>query len=380
MQSFSGLALAIGLGRLQRLLKREDVTATFLPEFPAVRSDMSGTLQLHTPIFGQMLGRDANDTRPIKLLYNTIFRQKSFNNLKVKDLYPIARLGKFSNYTAALGGNGVLDSLFFSLATDEKSLKLALKDEARIRGVSVDERRIDSLQIETHNLDGKILVLSSESPKDILGGQVLDWSNILGKIQDHAIDSVISQRMATDLVGTTQLRSLATSRIDLSLQRAHRSAEKIDAFQTVVFDGAGGLALAYNQGRISFDEAMRLIDRSTRFREWLVGLPPDAEVLEEYHQALAKEGITDKLPAVTTRFAFFTAAGAGIDALAGTGGLATVASFGLSAFDTFVVDRLLSGWRPNVFVEASQRTENLSFDDCMKRTRVHGIYFVVSIS
>jgi hypothetical protein len=29
---------------------------------------------------------------------------------------------------------------------------------------------------------------------------------------------------------------------------------------------------------------------------------------------------------------------------------------GLSAFDTFVVDKLLRGWRPNVFVEAAKRT------------------------
>jgi len=116
------------------------------------------------------------------------------------------------------------------------------------------------------------------------------------------------------------------------------------------------LSDCYNSGGISFEDALRLIDRTTRFREWLVGLAPDADILAEYHAAIAKEGITDKLPIAAARFAFFTASGAGIDALTGGSGIGTLAGVSLSAFDTFVIDKILKGWRPNMFVETARRS------------------------
>jgi hypothetical protein len=357
MQSFSGLAMAIGLRGLQKLLQRNDVTATFLNQFPAVQSENSGIFQMHRPIFGQLLGNEPNDVRPVKLLYNSIAAQEKFKGLRIKDLSQIIKLGNVSNYGTILGDQVSFDDIFFSLATDETTLKLGLAAEYSLLGIAIDTDKLDCLRIEAHRVDGQLMLLSDQEPGSLTDQPTgIGWARVLAKLQDYSIDSVISQRQSTDLIGTTEVRGLASSRIDLSLQRAHRSAEKIHAFQTVVFEGAGGLAEAYNQGRVSFDDALRLIDRSTRFREWLVGLPPDAEILGEYHRALAKEGVTDKLPAVTARFAFFTAAGAGIDALAGTAGLGTAAGMGLSAFDTFVVDKLLRGWRPNVFVEAAKRT------------------------
>lgn len=357
MQSFSGLAMALGLKRLQTLLKNDDVTATFTGEFPAVATDSKGTMKSHRSVFAKHLGDDPNDERPLKLAFNMLKNQTRFQGVKIRDLKPIFSLLSVADYDKMLGGQKHVNDRFCSLATDTQTLRIALAMEAELSARDYDQSSIANLKIEAHNFDGEILVLSDVEPHTLIGRESdFGWGNVLSTLQDYAIDATISQRQSTDLVGSSEIRDLAIHRIDLSLQRAHRSAKQIEGFQNVVFEGAGGLADAYNRGAISFEDALRLIDRSTKFREWLVGLSPDSDVLTEYHAAIAKDGITDKLPVAAVRFAFFTASGAGIDALTGGSGIGTAAGVSLSAFDTFVIDRLLKGWRPNMFVEVAKRS------------------------
>jgi len=357
MQSFSGLAMALGLERLRILLKHDDITATFTGEFPAVVGSSKGTMTVHRSVFGKLLGDDPDDERPLKLAFNMLKHQARFQGLKIRDLQPVLSLVSLSSYDKMLGGQNHVEARFFSLATDNQTLRIALAMEAELTARDYDQSAIANLQIEAHNFDGEILILSDVEPHVLVGRDSdFGWGNVLNALQDYAIDATISQRQSTDLVGSSETRDLAIHRIDLSLQRAHRSAEQIEGFQNVVFEGAGGLADAYNRGVISFEDALRLIDKSTKFREWLVGLSPDANVLTEYHAAIAKDGITDKLPAAAVRFAFFTVSGAGIDVLTGGGGIGTAAGVSLSAFDTFVIDKLLKGWRPNMFVEAAKRS------------------------
>ena len=357
MQSFSGLAMTLGLKKLRMLLEHDDVTATFTGEFPAVNTTSSGTMKSHRAVFGKLLGNDPEDERPLKLAFNMLKDQSRFSSLKLRDLQPVIKLVSIASYDKMLGNQKQFDATFCSLATDTDTLRIALAMEAVLSEKSVNQSVIADLNIESHNFDGEILIVSNIEPHALVGREPsFGWGNVLATLQDYAIDATVSQRQATDMIGSSEIKDLATRRIDLSLQRAHRSAEKIEGFQNVVFEGAGGLADAYNTGTISFEDSLRLIDRSSKFREWLVGLSPDADILSEYHAAIAKDGITSKLPVAATRFAFFTASGAGIDLLGGGGGLGTLAGVSLSAFDSFVIDKLLKGWRPNMFVETAKRS------------------------
>jgi hypothetical protein len=58
----------------------------------------------------------------------------------------------------------------------------------------------------------------------------------------------------------------------------------------------------------------------------------------------------EKLPSKSIRWSFFTGAGIITD-IAATGGIATLVGLGLSALDTFYLDKLISGWKPNQFIE-----------------------------
>jgi hypothetical protein len=77
---------------------------------------------------------------------------------------------------------------------------------------------------------------------------------------------------------------------------------------------------------------------------------PEAGLLKEYHDAVIRETWLERLPNKSSRFTVMTGAGAIIDYFV-TGGAATVGALALGAADTFLVDRMLKGWRPNQFVE-----------------------------
>lgn len=71
-----------------------------------------------------------------------------------------------------------------------------------------------------------------------------------------------------------------------------------------------------------------------------------ADIAEKLHTTIG----LDKLPAKSVRWSLFTGAGIGLDAL-GAGGIGTTAGVALSALDSFVIDKILKGWKPHHFVE-----------------------------
>jgi hypothetical protein len=175
------------------------------------------------------------------------------------------------------------------------------------------------------------------------------WGTILGYIQDYAVDLYLSNAHSADMVTAPEVAEIASARVDLSLQRARRNEDQISAFEEMVFEEAHGFADAYNDGLITFAEALKVIDQSRRFRTWTKGLAPDADLIHEYHRAVTRETILGSLPASIARFAVFNGAGMLFDAVAPGEGLI------LSAIDTFIIERLLGGWRPNIFVRNIQK-------------------------
>jgi hypothetical protein len=103
-------------------------------------------------------------------------------------------------------------------------------------------------------------------------------------------------------------------------------------------------------GKVPFAEVVRLLDKADKFREWIEKQPADKDLIKSYYHAVINDSWVEKLPGKTMRFSAFTASGIVVDMM-GAGGLGTSIGAALGAFDTFVLDKIIGGWKPHQFVE-----------------------------
>jgi hypothetical protein len=124
--------------------------------------------------------------------------------------------------------------------------------------------------------------------------------------------------------------------------------EQVAQFQDVVLQGRS-IGDAMRSGRRTVKDLFELLAKAHRFKEWLAGRPPDADLLAEYVQEISHLPWIEKLPGRVLRFSLASgaslAAGALLDPTAGA-----ISGAGLAAADDFLIERLARGWRPNQFV------------------------------
>ena len=88
------------------------------------------------------------------------------------------------------------------------------------------------------------------------------------------------------------------------------------------------------------------MDDADKFKEWLAGTNPDVGLVQSYIEEVKKKSWVEQLPGKAVRFAVASGVSAAVGAI---GGLAY--SLGVGATNTFLLDRVLKGWRPNQFID-----------------------------
>ncbi len=146
--------------------------------------------------------------------------------------------------------------------------------------------------------------------------------------------------------------SIIRNKFDSIVSRLEKSEAGIETFQDVVLDDYKPFGETIRSGQKSFKDLIPILEKADKFREWLGKVDGDKNIISEYYKEVSKETWIDKLPAKGTRFVLFTLAGMALDALLPTG-LGTAAGVAIGAGDTFIMDKLVKGWRPNQFIDTS---------------------------
>lgn len=134
------------------------------------------------------------------------------------------------------------------------------------------------------------------------------------------------------------------------LKKKSTGEKCVGEFVELTLENTYAIREAINTGRVTFYEVLILLETADKFRHWVAGIPEDKDLKRAYYREIVKDSKFERLPIKTSRWACFTAAGLGIDLL-GAGGFGTVAGVALGAADTFLVDKLVAGWKPSHFVE-----------------------------
>lgn len=135
------------------------------------------------------------------------------------------------------------------------------------------------------------------------------------------------------------------SRLDGMLKRRAETEKELASFQDFIFDEARALREAINNGACGFGEIIPLLDKAKRFSEWLTGKSPEQGIVKAYYREVTADSWIDRLPGKMSRWAFFYGAELVLDMVGAGLGAA------LSALDSFLLDRIIKGWKPNQFIE-----------------------------
>lgn len=355
---FPSLWQRLGPQGTRDLLTHPSLRVQITAETPIIYNSTRNGVRTHAPLFMSAAGRDERRKfDPHKDIAQSL--HQLINNRNATPLAAVKKLvsdlpqTSFSKLLARVPTRG---DLFESLISDSLSMQVFLKAFARSRGLAVNDDLLNGLRVTSIKTpDGFLIADNIDLNRIVSGSEPLDgWDQVLPLVHDYAHDLHFSQAYSADVITNEANSYIASQRIDLSIKRAMQVDDAKSSFEEFAFNEARPFREAFNAGELSLSEALGVIDKTAKFREWLNTLPPSADIIKEYHLAVNRETILGKLPGRGTRFAVFTGAGVALDIVA-TGGLGTAAAVSLSAFDSFVLDGLLKGWRPNHFVSTVKK-------------------------
>jgi hypothetical protein len=189
---------------------------------------------------------------------------------------------------------------------------------------------------------------------------------LLSLFQDSQEELYFGGKLNSEIAVSSLSRKIHSQTVDSILNRSIKSESQIQAFSALTLESGHAIRESINNNKLAFSEVVGLLDKADKFRDWLKDQPTDEELIKNYYQATIKNSFVEKLPVKSIRWGVFTSAGLVVDSL-GAGGLGTAIGTALGVFDTFILDKLIGGWRPHHFVEG-ELVKLLSNEDSENET------------
>lgn len=167
-------------------------------------------------------------------------------------------------------------------------------------------------------------------------------------------DLFLSAHFGAEILTNPVNSSIISLKCKSVIDKTKLNTKQIDLFQEILLPDAKKIREAINNKTRSFEEILPLLDRGKKFKEWLKQKDHDANLIREYYQAVTGSSWIDKLPGKGLRFSMFTGAGILLDSLL-TGGISTAIGATLGLGDTFLLDKILKGWKPNQYIDQLQK-------------------------
>jgi hypothetical protein len=170
--------------------------------------------------------------------------------------------------------------------------------------------------------------------------EAVTMANLLTTILEARADLAMASHYSGDFMTSEVASSLIRLRYAELLQSAKEHADAQQEFVDVILPDAPSLAECIDSGERSFDEFLQLLSSARRFKNWITSVNVDENLVAAYIKAITSEGQVQGIKGKTLRYALTT----------GAGFANPVAGVLTSLADTFLVEKILGGWRPNHFV------------------------------
>jgi hypothetical protein len=178
---------------------------------------------------------------------------------------------------------------------------------------------------------------------------------LLSFLQDARADTYFAAHYSAEIVTLPVLSDLIRLKHFEFLRPRERNETQLELFKDLAIGDFPSIREVINSGERTLPEFLRLVRDAEQFRKWLHSQNPDASLLREYQAAATAKTWADKLPTKGIRFAIATGLGLAGEVVMPTG-ISTMAGIAIGAGDTFLLDKIVKGWRPNQFIENRMRS------------------------
>ncbi len=349
MGSFGQLIRQLGPGTLLSILQRADCTAVYCEETLGTQSQAVGPLQVHGYVAFTLTGHEGLGSfrnREDRVAY--MLRNEGIPSSDAKRF-----AGAFLKYapTRKLSGDFYLKGGITTAARrdldDANFVRSAVNAAlARTEGA---EAVGTALRFDVVDSDLGMYVFNNVDFASINARRAsfrppqepITLAHLLTHILEARADLALASFYGGDFVSSEVTSSIVELRYSEILRRARLNEEQLASFHQVALPDYPSIRETIDSGQRTFKDFLLLLDRATRFKEWLKTAAVDEGLLRSYIEAIKKEGWIQSVPAKTVRY-LFTAALEQQNPILGTAA---------ALADGFIVEKLLGGWRPNHFVE-----------------------------
>lgn len=345
--TLSNLINQIGTDWVLALLRRPDVSAVYCEEVLGTHTDNVGAFKIHNCVAVTLAGHE-NLRLPtprerlqfeVERLGHEKKKAKNFAKLFL-ELTPVRKFSGKHFTELGIPEAATMDIL------DPVYAKKAIKSiiSSTPGGYDIGENfKFDVIKSDLGlnvftDIDFERININR---RDIPNQDPLTTAHLLSSIQDVRADLAMASHYGGDFVTSIQNSSVLQIRHAELLRRAGANQESIQQFNEIALPDTPCLAEVIDSGQRSFGEFIRLLEKASRFKDWLKSTNPDEGLIREYLKSANSADWIQRLPAKSMRYLLSLALDAKFPA----------ASFAFGVFDNFIVEKLLAGWRPSHFVD-----------------------------
>lgn len=361
--SLIALVRAIGPENFRRLIDDQYVKASYFEKSLGTMTDGAGGVSEHSFVmFTSAPGSDGG--KPAKLS-----KSEQISHYFERSLGKSSETRKLATYISGkvpaerlTDANGEKIDLIAQAYQDIYDRELDTIVRAVIRGLLPKYQVPSHWRFQVHESKNGFFVatnydfslLNNEYHRQIPPSHsTINPAYILSHVLDARADLIFAAKHLSELITTPSISQVLGVKFAMILGKRARSSREISAFQEMHLDGRS-IREAINSGERSFSDFLDVLDRSRKFKDWLKAAHPEIGLLKEYYQAVTSQTWIERLPSKGVRFAVFTGLGILADVALPTG-IGTATGVALGAGDSFIVDKIIKGWKPSQFIEHELR-------------------------
>lgn len=345
------LVRQIGTRGVLALLQRPEVSATYSEEMLGTHTEAFGASERHYFAAFRLAGHEKVGvlrTPEERFLYE-LERQTSVSKAEakrfVRAFLKLVPRRRFSGDHFIRGGIPAaarrdLDDTAYATQAIRQALQVsaegyAVGDDLKVEIIDSEPGFFLFTNIDFNGVNRKLAATSRNV-------EPLKPAHLLQCILEARADTALAAHYGGDFVTSAMTSAMIRVRHAEILQRSQVNQEARFQFYEVVLPDAPSLSEAIDSGQRSFDEFLTLLNRASRFKVWLMNVNPDEGLVRTYLRDVGAEGWMETLPAKVLRYVITKSCDAVLP-LAG--------SLAAELADNFILEKLVSGWRPNHFIE-----------------------------